>query len=163
MRSAATASEKQLPTAQVLVMDTAPAAILGCLNDPVVGKDESILAINVGNGHTIAAIIYRRRILGLLEHHTRLLNPQKITKLLKDFTDGTLTDDQIFIDGGHGLFFVEEPPGFSSIDKIIATGPNREILAKKNLPVHFAAPSGDVMMTGPIGMVETIIRKYGSK
>ncbi|MFW6117819.1 MAG: hypothetical protein ACOC6G_04455 [Thermoproteota archaeon] len=50
--------------------------------------------------------------------------------------------------------FLSEPPGFSRIEEIIVTGPNRKILTRGSLPVHTAAPAGDVMMTGPIGLVE---------
>jgi len=159
MRSAAQASRRQLPKAKVLLMDTSPAAILGCLKDQSVEKVDPILAVNVGNGHTMAAIISEGEIVGVLEHHTRLLNPHKIERLLVDFTNGTLTDEEVFKDDGHGLFFLAEPPSFSKIERIGATGPNRDILAKTKLPVHYAAPAGDVMMTGPIGLVEAARRK----
>jgi len=78
MRSAAEASKRQLPKAKVLLMDTSPDAILGCLRDKSVEKDNSVLAVNVGNGHTMAAIISEGDIVGVVEHHTRLLNPKKI-------------------------------------------------------------------------------------
>ena len=39
-------------------------------------------------------------------------------------------------------------------------GPNRNILAKTKLSVHFASAAGDVMMTGPIGLVEATKRKF---
>jgi len=160
MRSAALASRRQLPRAKVLLMDTSPAAVLGCLKDPVVEKANQILAINVGNGHTMAAIISEGNILGVMEHHTRLLNPQKIEQFLTNFADGKLSDEEVFKDGGHGLFFLAEPLGFSKIEKVVATGPNRNILAKTNLSVHFATPAGDVMMTGPMGLVEATKRKF---
>jgi len=163
MKSAVQASKRQMPETDVLVMDTSPAAILGCLNDSAVKDVESILAVNVGNGHTMAAVISQRRIVGLMEHHTRLLNPQKIEQLLISFADGRLSDEEVFRDGGHGLFFLEKPPGFSRIEKIVATGPNRSILAKTNLSVHFASPAGDVMMTGPIGLVDATKRKFKEK
>ena len=67
----------------------------------------------------------------------------------------------MFKDGGHGLFFLEDAPHFSKIDKIAVTGPNRNILAQSNLPIHFASPAGDVMMTGPIGLVEVTKKKLG--
>jgi uncharacterized protein (DUF1786 family) len=153
MKSAAEASRRQLPNAKVLLMDTAPDAILGCINDPAVEKSDSVLAINVGNGHTMAAIISHGEIIGVMEHHTRLLTPQKIERLLVDFADGKLTDEQVFKDNGHGLFYLAEPPGFSRIQKIAATGPNRKILSETKLPVYFAVPAGDVMMTGPVGLV----------
>lgn len=160
MRSAAQASRRQLPKAKVLLMDTSPDAILGCLRDQSVEKADPVLAVNVGNGHTMAAIISEGEIVGVLEHHTRLLNPQKIERLLVDFADGKLRDEEVFKGNGHGLFFLAEPPGFSRIEKIAATGPNRNVLSKTKLPVHFAAPAGDVMMTGPVGLVEVAKRRF---
>ena len=161
MKSAAKVSRRQLPKADVLVMDTALVAILGCLKDQAIEKKSLVLAVNVGNGHTMAAIIFRGRIVGLLEHHTQALNPHKIERLLIDFADGELSNEDVFKDGGHGLFFLDDPPRFSKIKTIAATGPNRHILAKTNLSIHFAAPAGDVMMTGPIGLVEVAKRKFG--
>jgi uncharacterized protein (DUF1786 family) len=158
MKSAVHASKRQLPNARVLVMDTSPDAILGCLMDPVVEKADPILAVNVGNGHTMAAIISRDKITAVLEHHTRLLNPQKMERLLRDFADGKLSNEEVFEDNGHGMFYLSKPPGFSKIEKVVVTGPNRNILDKTNLPVHFATPAGDVMMTGPIGLVKATKR-----
>jgi len=160
MKSAAQVAKRQLPNAKVLVMDTSPDAIIGCLKDPIAEKAETVLAINIGNGHTMAAIILEGNVIGVMEHHTRLLNPQKIERLLVDYADGKLTDEEVFKDNGHGLFFLEEPPSFLKIEKIAATGPNRDILTKTHLSVHFANPAGDVMMTGPIGLVEAAKRKF---
>jgi len=160
MSSASQASRRQLPKAEVLIMDTSPDAILRCLKDPYVEKANPVLAVNVGNGHTMAAIISEGNIVGLIEHHTRLLNPKKIKRLLVDFVDGKLTDEEVFKDNGHGLFFLSEPPGFSKIGIVAATGPNRNILAKTKLPIHFAAAVSDVMMTGPVGLVEATQRKF---
>jgi len=160
MKSAARASKRQLPKAEVLVMDTSPAAILGCLKDPAISEDAPVLAVNVGNGHTMAAITAKGKIVAVMEHHTRLLNPQKLERLLVKFADGELSDEEVFEDNGHGLFFLGEPLGFSKIEKVVATGPNRSILTGTKLSVHFAAPAGDVMMTGPIGLVEAAKRKF---
>ena len=160
MKSAALASRRQLARAKVLLMDTSPDAILGCLKDPVVERANPVLAINVGNGHTMAAIISDGNIVGVMEHHTRLLNPQKIERFLVNFADGKLSDEEVFKDRGHGLFFLAKPPGFSKIERVAATGPNRNILAKTSLSVHFAAPAGDVMITGPVGLVEATKRKF---
>ena len=160
MKSVVQASKRQLPNAHVLVMDTSPDAILGCLMDPAVGNADPILAVNVGNGHTMAAIISKDKITAVLEHHTRLLNPQKMERLLRDFADGKLSNDKVFEDNGHGMFYLSKPPGFSEIEKVVVTGPNRNILAKTNLPVHFATPAGDVMMSGPIGLIEATKRRF---
>jgi uncharacterized protein (DUF1786 family) len=159
MKSAVEASKRQLPNAHVLVMDTSPDAILGCLMDPAVKDADPILAVNVGNGHTMAALISKGNVIGVLEHHTRLLTPQKIEDILKDFADGKLSNKEIFEDNGHGMFFLKKPPGYSNIEKVVVTGPNRKILAKTCLQVHFATPGGDVMMSGPIGLVEAVKRK----
>ena len=158
MRSAVHASKRQLPIARVLLMDTSPDAILGCLMDPAVENADPILAVNVGNGHTMAAIVSNGEITAVLEHHTRLLNPQKMEKLLKDFADGKLSNEQVFEDNGHGMFYLKKPSGFSEIEKVVVTGPNRKVLAQTGLHVHFATPAGDVMMTGPIGLVEATKR-----
>lgn len=163
MKSAALASKRQLPSAKVLLMDTSSAAVLGCLKDPVVEEADPVLAVNVGNGHTMSAIISEEKIVGVMEHHTRLLNPKKIERLLVAFADGRLSDEEVFRDNGHGLFFLDEPPGFSSIEKVAATGPNRNIMAKTKLEVHFAAPASDVMMTGPMGLVEATKLKLEKK
>ena len=39
------------------------------------------------------------------------------------------------------------------------TGPNRRIFNETKLSVHYANPAGDVMMTGPVGLVEAVKRK----
>jgi uncharacterized protein (DUF1786 family) len=139
-------------------MDTAPAAILGCLTDPAVKGAARVLAVNVGNGHTMAALLEDGKIIGVLEHHTQLLNPQKIDCLLVAFADGRMSNDEVFRDRGHGSFLLKEPLGFSTIETIAVTGPNRKLLTKTPLPVHLAAPGGDVMMTGPVGLVEATKR-----
>ncbi len=40
--------------APLLVMDTAPAAVLGATLDPIVGERDRIIVANVGNFHTLA-------------------------------------------------------------------------------------------------------------
>jgi uncharacterized protein (DUF1786 family) len=160
MKSAVQASKRQLANARVMVMDTSPDAILGCLMDPIVENVDPILAVNLGNGHTMAAIISNDEVTAVLEHHTRLLNPQKMEQLLRDFADGQLSDEKIFKDNGHGMVYMKKPPGFSCIRKVVVTGPNRKILAKTRIPVHFATPAGDMMMSGPIGLVEAAKRRF---
>jgi uncharacterized protein (DUF1786 family) len=160
MKPAAQASRRQLPKAEVLLTDTSPDAILGCLKDPLVEKANPIIAVNIGNGHTLAAIISNGENVGVLEHHTRLLNSQKIELLLVDFANGDLTNEEVFKEGGHGLFFLAAHPCFSEIDEIVATGPNRSLFSKTKFSVYFAAPAGDVMMTGPVGLIEAAKRSF---
>ncbi|MGD8565555.1 MAG: DUF1786 family protein [Candidatus Bathyarchaeota archaeon] len=163
MRSAAQASKRQLPDTEVLLMDTSPDAILGCLKDPLVREADPVLVVNIGNSHTMAAIILNGEITAIMEHHTNLLNPLKIENMLIHFADGKLTNEEIFNDRGHGLTFLTEPPGFSNLGMVVATGPNRNLLTQLKYPVHFASPAGDMMMTGPIGLVEAVKRKSSEK
>jgi len=39
---------------EVMLMDTAPAAVLGALLDPVVSAHQQVIVCNVGNFHTLA-------------------------------------------------------------------------------------------------------------
>lgn len=159
MKSAVRAAKRQLPDAKVLVMDTSPDAILGCLMDSAVADADPVLAVNAGNGHTMAALIVKCEVTAVLEHHTRLLDPKRMEQLLRDFADGKLSDEAVFEDSGHGMFYLKKPPGFSALEMVVVTGPNRNILAKTGLDVHFATPGGDVMMSGPAGLVAATKRK----
>jgi len=160
MNSAVRASKSQFPNSKVIVMDTSIAAIAGCLRDSQVAEEDLILAVNLGNSHTMAAIVLKGEIYGIAEHHTQLLTPKRIKRLLRDFADGKLRDEDVFNEGGHGVAFATKPPGFSKIGLIAATGPNRYLIEKAGVEVHFAAPAGDMMMTGPMGLVAAAKRKY---
>jgi uncharacterized protein (DUF1786 family) len=162
MRAAAEASRKQLPEARPLLMDTSLAAISGCLVDPVVAgrPEEPILCVNLGNGHTMAALLREGRILALMEHHTRALNPEALRQDLMRFADGELKDEDIFQGGGHGVFYLEDPPGFARLELIAATGPRREMMGRSGLAFHHPAPYGDMMMTGPAGLIWAAEEKF---
>jgi uncharacterized protein (DUF1786 family) len=154
MLSGIQASKRQLPNAKVMTMDTSPAAIMGCLIDPTISNQNPIMAVNIGNGHTMAAIIVEDRIQGIIEHHTSMLKPAKLGDMLKDFADGNLTDGEVFMDGGHGVLYLERPPRLDNIGDIVVTGPNRLMIEEAGLRFKYAVPGGDMMMTGPIGLVE---------
>jgi uncharacterized protein (DUF1786 family) len=167
MRSAVESCKMQMPNSNVIVMDTAISALLGCLEDPVVVKSSSIVAVNAGNGHTIAAILEEERVLGLMEHHTRMLSnkPQKLERILRDFANGRINGEDIFNDGGHGAFYLVPPhdrerkPSEEKIGMFTVTGPNRSIMSDVKIPFHYASPAGDVMMTGTMGLVRATLRK----
>lgn len=140
---------------EVLVMDTSFAAILGCLEEV-----HSSLFVNVGNNHTLAAIISEGRVEGLMEHHTRSLNTEKLDELLVRFMRGEVTSKEILEDGGHGAVVLRS--GLKKNKEIIVTGPNREILKNSRLNVRFAAPHGNMMLTGPFGLVKGAHLKFNS-
>ena len=88
--------------APLVVMDTAPAAVLGATFDPMVNKRDRVLVANVGNFHTLAFRLGNQGIEGVFEHHTGLVNVQKMDRLLVSLADGSLRHEDIFEDHGHG-------------------------------------------------------------
>ena len=60
--------------APLVVMDTAPAAVLGATLDAAVAARSRVMVANVGNFHTLAFRLGPGGIEGVFEHHTGLLN-----------------------------------------------------------------------------------------
>ena len=146
MKSAVTAVKRTV-SVPVLVMDTCFSAILGCL-DEVPGPS---LIVNVGNGHTIAALVIERKIEGLYEHHTHELTPEKLENDLRLFLRGELSSRKVFEENGHGVITLKP---YSGDLPVVVTGPNRDLFKGISLPYFYAAPGGNTMMTGPMGLVK---------
>jgi uncharacterized protein (DUF1786 family) len=146
MKSAVAAVKRSSPV-RVLVMDTAFSAILGCLEE----TSGPSLIVNVGNGHTIAALIIEKRIEGLYEHHTHELTPEKMEHDLRLFVRGELDGKKVFKENGHGAVTLKPLPG---VFPVIVTGPNRDLFRKTSFKFIYAAPGGNTMMTGPMGLVK---------
>jgi uncharacterized protein (DUF1786 family) len=146
---------------KVLLMDTGPAAIFGALYDAVVAKRayEPQIVVNVGNGHTLAAMLHEKRVVGMFEHHTGMLSTDKLDHLLALFMDGNLTQEWVFEDGGHGCYINQA--GFSEINHafkergfhVTVIGPLREIMKDSKLNPYFAVPGGDMMLAGCFGLI----------
>lgn len=135
------------------VMDSKFASVCGATCDPYVKGLEKFIVMDIGNGHTLAAAFDKGKIYGVFEHHTGILNPEKIKKYVNKLADGTITHEEIHGDRGHGAWSLE-PIG--EFEAVVATGPRRRILEKADFNVHYAAPAGDVMMTGPAGLIKSI-------
>ena len=134
-----------------ILTDTGTAALLGIMADPTVQPhlEKGILAINIGNSHTLIAAIRGQRIYGLCEHHTGLLNTDSLASLVKKMQNNELSNDEIFNGGGHGAaFHPDMTPGW---DYIAVTGPQRSMV--KPLGWHEVAPYGDMMLTGCFGIL----------
>ncbi|MFZ2960074.1 MAG: DUF1786 family protein [Candidatus Ozemobacteraceae bacterium] len=144
------------PFLQVILVDTSFSAILGCSFDPrVAALKGPLLFINFGNGHTMATVMHEGRIQAFFEHHTRLLKdkPQAMLDFMTRLTEGRLTSDEVFDDDGNGCVTFEPQP-FSRISGIVVTGPKRAIMTETGLGSFIeAAPGGDMMMTGPLGLL----------
>lgn len=132
----------------VLLMDTGPAAIYGAVMDQ---SKDPVVVVNVGNGHTLAAVVSAGRILAIFEHHTRQVDARKMDDFILRLCDGNVSFNEVFDDGGHGCH-IQQIVGYQTIQSVIVTGPNRYIMKDSTLDVEFAAPFGDMMLTGCFGL-----------
>lgn len=162
---AASAAEVDAP---LLLMDTAPAAVAGALLDRGEGGDggvngrSDILVANIGNLHTLAFRIVRNEIAGCFEHHTGMLDPTKLDGLLTSLADGSLQNEDVFNDHGHGALLVNRSPYEKPQTGrgVVVTGPRRTMLAKSRWHPYFASPFGDMMMAGCFGLVTAVADKF---
>src|SRR4030043_2072872 len=141
----AVAAVKRAFSVPVLVMDTCFSAILACL-DELIGPS---LIVNMGNGHTIAALLVEKRIVGLYEHHTHELTPKKLESDLRLLVRGELSGKKVFEENGHGAITLK--PFYGEVSAIV-TGPNRDLFKETSLKFIYASPGGNTMMTGPMGL-----------
>lgn len=138
---------------QPLLMDTKFASIAGMCYDEIASTLNSFIAIDIGNGHTTAASIEDGKIQGIFEHHTSSLTPESLENYLNRLADGVITNEEVYNDHGHGAHVINP---ISKIEKVIVSGPKRELIEKTNLDWHHACPGGDVMMTGTVGLIKTL-------
>jgi uncharacterized protein (DUF1786 family) len=149
----------------LVVMDTAPAAVLGATYDPALSYRTRLIISNVGNFHTLAFRLGNMKeksgwvIEGLFEHHTGEIDRPRLEALLRRLADGTLTHQDVFDDMGHGALMYDPSPlafGQGNFD-VVVTGPRRSMLKSNpnagELRPYFASPFGDMMLAGNIGLL----------
>lgn len=146
----------------LVVMDTAPAAILGATFDPVVAQRVRKIIVNVGNFHTLAFRLGPGGIEGVFEHHSGEIDLPKLESLLRALANGSLRHEDVFNDMGHGaLMYTDEKLEFGKDEfDVVVTGPRRnmfnrksEIENRKSLRPYFAVPFGDMMLAGCLGLL----------
>ena len=145
------------------VMDTGASAILGSLSDRWVAQkaSEGITILNAGNEHTVAALVKDEKVWGIYEHHTSLVDLEKLKDHLSRFRRGELPNSEIFDEMGHGSLILPGAREKSEFAHLSVTGPNREKFS--GLGGYMAAPFGDMMLTGCFGLVEAVKRKLNMK
>jgi len=140
----------------LVVMDTAPAAVLGATFDPrVSGRPQKIIC-NVGNFHTLAFRLGAEGIEGVFEHHTGEIDLAKLESLLRRLADSSLKHEDVFNDMGHGaLMYTSTRFEFGQDDfDVIVTGPRRSMFVNNpSLKPYFAVPFGDMMIAGCFGLL----------
>lgn len=144
----------------LVVMDTAPAAILGAQFDQRVSTRQRNIIVNVGNFHTLAFRLGESDVEAVFEHHTGLLDLPKLEMFLLKLADGRMTHEEVFSDHGHGaLVYINEPLQLVEEDQpfgVVVTGPRRNMMHKSVLKPHFAVPFGDMMITGCFGLLAAV-------
>ncbi len=144
----------------LVVMDTAPAAILGADFDSAVAKRKQKIICNVGNFHTLAFRLGENGIEGVFEHHTGEIDLPKLESLLCRLADGSLKHQDVFDDMGHGaLMYTDEVFEFGKDDfDVVVTGPRRSLFHPSSLRLHpyFSAPFGDMMIAGCFGLLAAV-------
>jgi uncharacterized protein (DUF1786 family) len=146
----------------LVVMDTAPAAVLGASFDPIVATPRQKIVCNVGNFHTLAFRLGEQGIEGVFEHHTGEIDRVKLESLLHRLADSSLKHEDVFNDMGHGaLMYSQEAFEFGKDNfDVIVTGPRRSIFDRQpaienhtSLRPYFATPFGDMMIAGCFGLL----------
>ncbi len=134
---------------ELYVVDTVFAAVAGCKSK--VRKFPALL-LNFGNSHFVGVVVNRDgEILSMFEHHTKVIESRGkdwIKSFVDKFLKGEVQFDDVYEDGGHGAYVGE----VVDVKEIISTGP------RVNLS-PFDVVSGDLMMTGNVGMIKLIEEK----
>jgi uncharacterized protein (DUF1786 family) len=146
----------------LVVMDTAPAAVLGAGFDPVVAQRRQKIICNVGNFHTLAFRLGEKGIEGVFEHHTGEIDLVKLEGLISKLADSSLRHEDVFDDMGHGaLMYTAEVFEFGRDEfDLVVTGPRRSMFNRqskfdngRSLRPYFAVPFGDMMIAGCFGLL----------
>lgn len=153
MAAVAATAPPELP---LLVMDTAPAAVLGALEDPGAWRPENRVVVNVGNFHCLAFHLVGEGIRGLFEHHTGLLSRRELEDLLVRLGQGTLTHQEVFAHHGHGAVVYGDG---AAPERFVVTGPRRALLRRSRLPIYQAVPHGDMMLAGCFGLLRALAER----
>ena len=153
-------SAGRLPTREVYVMDSGMAAIVGACLDSHVPKDRPFVVLDVATSHTVCAAVAGGELAAMVEYHTVDISRERLEGLLEALVLGRLDHRQILAEGGHGAY-TRKAVGPEALNTIIATGPKRRLVLGSRLPMIFGAPLGDNMMTGCLGLLESLRRRKG--
>jgi uncharacterized protein (DUF1786 family) len=153
-------SAGQLPTREVYVMDSGMAAIVGAALDTHSPESQPFVVLDVATSHTVCAAVAAGELAGLVEYHTVDITRERLEALLDGLVTGRLDHRQVLQEGGHGAY-IRKPAGSEALKTVIATGPKRRLVLGSELPMIFGAPLGDNMMTGCVGLLESLRRRLG--
>jgi uncharacterized protein (DUF1786 family) len=135
-------------------MDTGPAAALGALHDDRVAAEVETIVMNLGNMHLLGFHLHGRQVASLFEHHTGELEAGQIVRFAERLATGDLTNEEIFTTKGHGAYHADRSLVGNRMPPLVAvTGPQRSKIRESGLAPYFAAPFGDMMISGCFGLL----------
>jgi uncharacterized protein (DUF1786 family) len=140
--------------APIAFMDTGPAAAFGALHDERVAAHDERVVLNLGNMHLLGFHLRGRQIASLFEHHTGEIASPQIVNFTEKLATGTLTNEEVFTSKGHGAYHADRSLVRAGVPKMVAvTGPRRGKIRETVLQPYFAAPFGDMMISGCFGLL----------
>jgi uncharacterized protein (DUF1786 family) len=143
---------------EVLLMDTAPAAVLGALLDPAVEAHPQKIICNMGNFHTLAFRLGADGIEGVFEHHTGEIDRAQLDDFIAKMMTGSLEHREVFDTMGHGALLFDRTP---VTDRFVAVvGPRRSLLRGSAHHPYFAVPLGDMMIAGCFGLLRAYADRF---
>lgn len=155
-RSMLVSADVDVPT---VFLDTGPAAALGALQDPRVAAHGEQVVLNLGNMHALGFYLSGTYIHALFEHHTGLLEPAQIDRMARELAQGTLSHEEVYAGNGHGVFYADDHHA-AATPFVAVTGPQRGKLRDSSLQPYFAAPHGDMMISGCFGLIRAFAERY---
>ena len=144
--------------APAVFLDTGPAAALGALHDEQVRQRDEQVVLNLGNMHALAFHLSGTHIHALYEHHTGEMSTDQIEDFTERLLTADLTHEEVFSTKGHGVYYADERRSSHSL--VSLTGPQRGRLRGSRLRPYFAAPHGDMMLSGCFGLLDAFAEKY---
>ncbi len=166
LRAVANAARAQGVDVPLLVMDTAPAAVLGVTLDPRVAQavPKGALVGNLGNFHCLVFRLGPAGIEGLFEHHTGEVTQPKLDALISALANSTLQHHDVYNDMGHGALVYDQRPmpskGATPPYFLALSGPRRGLMAGSAHQPYLAVPFGDMMLAGCFGLLRAAAEVY---
>ena len=148
-RCALESANSDVPT---VFMDNGAAAALGALHDPAAVAAGPQFVLNVGNMHALGYVVESGHLLGVFEHHTGELEPNRLAEMVDELVAGTLTNEAVFNSQGHGTLYLDEGPFETEVT--VVTGPRRSVVEPLVPGAVAAAPHGDMRLSGCVGLLE---------
>lgn len=153
-----------------IFLDTGPAAALGALQDPVVGRAQEQCVLNLGNMHALCFHLRGTEIVSLFEHHTGEISAEQIVGFTERLLRGELAHEDVFNTSGHGVYYAvafadggSTAEGATRRPKVAVTGPQRGKVRDTRLDPYFAVPHGDMMVSGCFGLLWAYAERHPSQ